>query len=203
MITGPRNGRGWKEPLEIVWSNHCSHSRVPGIISNRPMTEKAYKDAFVHLQAKILPRFPLSKLSIYLFLYTDTQRYTKTPKQKKYKRRIPSMPEKAQEKKSDMLTNLQTFDEQLISNEDMICILQVGKGLKTKSVKLQSTSATRGNSLITSYWIDNLRRSINNPLLLTIRTAVGKSKKQFAENSCHNHWQMDLMCCVSHPWLLF
>lgn len=61
------------------------------------------------------------------------------------------MPEKAQEKKSDMLTNLQTFDEQLISNEDMICILQVGKGLKTKSVKLQSTSATRGNSLITSY----------------------------------------------------
>lgn len=26
-----------------------------------------------------------------------------------------------------------------------------------------------------------------------------KSRKQFAENSCHNHWQMDWMCCVSHP----
>lgn len=173
---------------------HCSHSRVPGIISNRPVTEKAYKDAFVHFQAKILSCFPLSKLNIYLFLYTDTQRYTKLPKQTKYNKRTPSMTEKAQEKKGNMLTfNASLFQMRIRS------ILQVEKSLKTKFVKLQSTSATRRNSLITSYRTDSLWRSINNPLLLTMRRAVGKSRKEFAENSCHNHWQIDLMCCVFHP----
>lgn len=90
---------------------HCSHRRVPGIISNRPITEKAYRDAFVHFQAKIQTCFPLSKLTIYLLLYTDTQRYTKLPQKKKYNRRTPSMTEKAQEKKGNMLINLQTFNE--------------------------------------------------------------------------------------------
>lgn len=61
------------------------------------------------------------------------------------------MTEKAQEKKGNMLTNLQAFDEYLISDEDKLCTLQVAKSLKTEFVKLQSTSATRGNSLITSY----------------------------------------------------
>lgn len=76
-------GRGlWK----LSGPTHCSYSRVPGIIPNRPITEKAYRDAFVHFQAKILPCFPISKLNIYLSLYTDTQKYTKTPTQKKYKR---------------------------------------------------------------------------------------------------------------------
>lgn len=188
-------GRGlWK----LSGPTHCSYSRVPGILSNRPKTEKAYRDAFVHFQAKLLLCFPLSKLNIYLFLYTDTQRYTKTPKQKKNKR-ILSMTEKALEKKGNMLTNLQIFGAQLISNEDKICILQVEKSFKTKFVKLQSRSAIRGNCLITSYRMDSLWRSINNPLLLTIRTAAGKSRKQFAENSCHHPWQMDLTCCVSHP----
>lgn len=83
---------------------HCSYSSMPGIISNRLITEKAYKDALVHFQAKILPCFPLSKQNINLFLYTDTQRYTKPPKQKKYKR-TPCRTEKAQEKKGNMLTN--------------------------------------------------------------------------------------------------
>lgn len=61
------------------------------------------------------------------------------------------MTEKAQEKKSNMLANLQIFGEQLISNEDKICILQVEKTLKTKFVKLRSRSAIRGNRLITNY----------------------------------------------------
>lgn len=65
---------------------HCSHSSVPGITSNRPITEKAYKDALAHFQAKILPRFPLSKLNIYMFLYTGTQD-TQIPQTKEVERK--------------------------------------------------------------------------------------------------------------------
>lgn len=61
------------------------------------------------------------------------------------------MTEKAQKKKGNMLANLQIFGEQLISNEDKICILQVEKSLKTKFVKLRSRSAIRGNRLTTNY----------------------------------------------------
>lgn len=42
------------------------------------------------------------------------------------------MTEKAQEKKGNMLTNLQAFDEYLISDEDKLCTLQVEKKLKDK-----------------------------------------------------------------------
>lgn len=71
------------------------------------------------------------------------------------------MTEKALEKKGNMLTNLQIFGAQLISNEDKICILQVEKSFKTKFVKLQSRSAIRGNCLITRYRMDKQSVEIN------------------------------------------
>lgn len=104
------------------------------------------------------------------------------------------MTEKAQEKKGNMLP----FNEYLISKEDKFYITG-RKKLKDKICKATKyISYQRKQSCIK---LPN-RQSIeinNNPLLLTTRTAAGKSRKEFAENTCHNHWQTNLMCCVSHP----